>query len=332
MKERTGFTQDELELAKTADLTAVASALGYTVRRIGRYHTLKEMDSIRIYNRSHWFRWSRQYESGQNGGSQIDFLRVFAGMDVKEAVFWLLDFMGYSKSNISSQQPLQHQAEITMEQKPKEFILPAHAGDNRHLYEYLQKERGISKEVIDFFVIRGFIYESRPYHNIVFLGNDRDGVTRFASMRGVFDKGGRSFKCDVAGNDKRFGFNVRNPESRELLVFEAAIDLMSYMELTGDLTSNLLALGMVADAPLATFLEENPQIALIRFGLDNDAPGRKASEALIQKYYELGYEVEDISPPKQYKDYNEWLVENRKSMGQRLECRSEADKTSGRNR
>lgn len=46
------------------------------------------MDSIRIYNKSHWFRWSRQYEKGENGGSQIDFLRVFAGMDitVKEAV------------------------------------------------------------------------------------------------------------------------------------------------------------------------------------------------------------------------------------------------------
>lgn len=74
-----------------------ASHLGYTVRRIGKYHTLKEMDSIRIYNRTHWFRWSRRYEKGANGGSQIDFLRVFAGMDVKEAVFWLLDFTGYKR-------------------------------------------------------------------------------------------------------------------------------------------------------------------------------------------------------------------------------------------
>ena len=42
------FTEEELRIAKSVDLCAVASHLGYTVRRIGKYHTLKEMDSIRI--------------------------------------------------------------------------------------------------------------------------------------------------------------------------------------------------------------------------------------------------------------------------------------------
>ena len=281
MNDRNRFTEEELALAKSADLTAVAAALGYTVRRVGRYHTLKEMDSIRIYDRSHWFRWSRRYDGKDNGGSQIDFLRVFGGMDVKEAVFWLLDFMGYSKGNTSLKQPLRHQVEATAKEEVKEFILPERSRDNRYLYGYLQKERGISKRVIDFFVTRGLIYESMPYHNIVFLGNDKEGIPRFASMRGVFDKNGKCFKCDVEGNDKRYGFNVRNQDSKELIVFEAAIDLMSYVELTGDCNSNLLALGMVADAPLETYLEENPQIEIIKFGLDNDLPGRKASEILI---------------------------------------------------
>ena len=77
------FTDEELAVAKSVDLCDVASSLGYTVKRVGRYYTIKEMDSIRIYNRSHWFRWSRQFEKGHNGGSQIDFLRVFCGMTVK---------------------------------------------------------------------------------------------------------------------------------------------------------------------------------------------------------------------------------------------------------
>ena len=76
------FTDDELAIAKSVDLCAVAESLGYTVKRIGKYHTIKEMDSIRIYNRSHWYRWSRQFDKGNNGGSQIDFLRVFCGMSV----------------------------------------------------------------------------------------------------------------------------------------------------------------------------------------------------------------------------------------------------------
>ena len=29
---------------------------------------------------------------------------------------------------------------------------------------------------------------------------------------------------------------------------------------------------------------------------------------LMEKYYGMGYEVEDCPPPAGYKDYNEWLV------------------------
>lgn len=303
------FTEEELAIAKSVDLTAVAASLGYTVRRMGKYHTLKEMDSIRIYDRSHWYRWSRQYEKGSNGGSQIDFLRVFAGMDVKDAVFWLLDFTGYRRVPETGRTiQLKHQVfERKAKSEPKKFVLPKAALDNRYLYEYLNQERAVSREVIDFFVNQDLIYESRPYHNIVFKGNDKDGKTRFASMRGVFDQQGKSFKCDVAGNDKRYGFNMANENSNELVVFEAAIDLMSYMDIFMDFESNKLALGMTADAPLETFLQEHPQITSIRFCLDGDEPGRNATEQLMEKYYGKGYEVEDCPPPPGYKDYNEWL-------------------------
>lgn len=310
MKEKNSFTESELAIAKSVDLTAVAAYLGYTVRRVGRYHTLKEMDSIRIYDKSHWYRWSRQYEKGENGGSQIDFLRVFCGMEVKEAVFWLLDFAGYSRKAGTEKPELKYQVEKKTEIK-KKFELPEKNPTDDYLYSYLNQERGISRAVIDFFVAKGLIYESKHYHNIVFKGNDKKGVTRFASMRGVFDKQGKPFKCDVAGNDKNYGFNVVNKGSEKVYVFEAAIDLMSYMDMNADFESNMIALGMLSDAPLKTFLEENPQIHTICFGLDNDGPGRKAMEELMSKYYEAGYEVEDISPPEMYKDYNEWLVKSK---------------------
>jgi hypothetical protein len=300
------FTEEDLANAKQVDLTAVASSLGYTVKRIGKYHTLKEMDSIRIYNKTHWFRWSRQYEKGSNGGSQIDFLRVFRGMEVKEAVFWLLDFAGYQRENYKTSPVI---LESGKKKEKKAFLLPKPAADNSYLYSYLNEERGISKTVIDFFVKKGLIYEEKRYHNIVFKGNDAKGVTKFASMRGVFDKEGELFKCDVAGNDKEYGFNISNEESKALVVFEAAIDLMSYVDIHGDFDSNKLALGMVHDAPLETFLREHPGVESIRFCLDNDKPGRKAAEHLMEKYYGLGYEVEDCPPPAGYKDYNDWLVD-----------------------
>ena len=33
------FTEEELAIAKSVDLCAVAESLGYTVKRIGKYHT-----------------------------------------------------------------------------------------------------------------------------------------------------------------------------------------------------------------------------------------------------------------------------------------------------
>ena len=304
------FTERELAIAKSVDLVAVAQSLGYTPVRIGQYYTLKEMDSMRIYDRSHWCRFSRKGERGENGGSQIDFLRVFGGMDVKAAVFWLLEFSGY-KPDMDEREPvtLKHQVEKKEHTRErKEFILPQAEENNYHLYRYLLTDRGLDRKVVDFFLQKGLIYSSIPYHNIVFKGNDKNGVTRFASMRGVFDRQGKPFKCDVAGNDKRYGFNISNNASDEVNVFEAAIDLMSYMDIYKDFDNNMLALGMLGDAPLETFLKEHGQIGRIRFCLDNDEPGREATERLMEKYAGLGYAVEDAPPPPGYKDYNEWLV------------------------
>lgn len=309
------FTEEELALAKQVDLCRVAEHLGYTVKRIGNYHTLKEMDSIRIYDRSHWCRFSRWYDKGENGGSQIDFLRVFAGMDVKEAVFWLLDFAGYRRQedvrDIKNLVPAGEK-----EEKKKPFVLPEAAGSNAYLYRYLEQERGIARPVIDFFVKKGILYEAKNYHNIVFVGMDGNGVPKFASMRGVFDKNGKGFKCDVAGNDKRYGFHFYCPGSREVVVFEAAIDLMSHITMFPGYRASMVALGMLADAPLETFLVEHPEMGKVRFCLDNDGPGRKAAESLKEKYQGKGYETEIFLPPEPYKDFNQWNVELKKAQEQ----------------
>ena len=313
------FTERELALAKSVDLVAVAQRLGFTPKRIGSYYTLDEMDSVRIYNRKNWYRWSAQV-----GGSQIDFLKEFAGMPVKEAVFWLLDFAGYRRDSKGTEiSGLKHQAKEEAEAKSRSpFVLPKQCRDNRMLYRYLEQERGLSRNTIDYFVKKGLIYESEPYHNIVFQGKDKQGVTRFASMRGVYDRRGKPFKCDVAGNDKQYGFNLANEESHVVTVFEAAIDLMSYLDIYQNFHENLLALGMVADLPLARFLEDYPQITEIRFCLDNDDPGRKATKGLMEKYQKLGYLVQDVPAPVMYKDYNEWLVGAR----QKLQTEKSGDK------
>ena len=74
-----------------------------------------------------------------------------------------------------------------------------------------------------------------------------------------------------------------------------------------------MALGMVADVPLDRYLKDYPVIRRISFCLDNDEPGQKAEQQMMEKYKGLGYLVSGGIVPSQYKDVNEWLVSERKS-------------------
>ena len=83
--------------------------------------------------------------------------------------------------------------------------------------------------------------------------------------------------CEAAGVDIIF-----HPEPEEMY----ADGFCSYVDIFTDYESNKLALGMLADGPLETFLREHPQVTSIRFCLDRDEPGRKAAAELMRKYYE----------------------------------------------
>ena len=312
------FTDEEISIAKTADLVSIAEHLGYTPVKIGHYYTLKEMDSMRIFDRNNWYRFSKKSENGYFCGSQIEFLEEFVGLSFRNSVSWLLDFVGYEhyidkenervySSSAEAYGPNKNTNNLTVDSKS--FVLPDAALENSHIYEYLNKKRCISSSVIDFFLYKGLIYESSRYSNVVFKGNDKLGKTRFASERGITDiPGKKPYKRDVAGSDKNYGFNISNDNSDTVIVFEGAIDLMSYVDIFQDFEPNMIALGMTNDKPLIRFLEEHNGIKNIILCLDNDKPGRDAVAYLTSKYKAEGYDVKECAVPTEYKDINEWLV------------------------
>ena len=63
------------------DLVSLAERLGYTPQRIGAgKHNLKEMDSLVIYNRKTWYRFSGK--GNRTGGNQIIFCRRIWKYDI----------------------------------------------------------------------------------------------------------------------------------------------------------------------------------------------------------------------------------------------------------
>lgn len=74
----------------------------------------------------------------------------------------LLDFQGIAPVNVVNKEP--------KKEEPQEFILPQKAHSYRIMYAYLMKQRGLSYNVIDYFVNKQkILYESDEHHNLVFV-------------------------------------------------------------------------------------------------------------------------------------------------------------------
>ena len=289
------FTDTEMQIAKETDLPELLTHLGYQVRRIGRYHTTAEMDSLRIKDRRKWFRYSQN-----TGGDAITFLQQFCGKSFPEAVEYLLTFHGKARDSPAKAVPSVKRDEV---QKP--FALPPRNADDRRVFAYLRK-RGIAPQVIRQFLNSGLVYEDAEHHNCVFVGKNNAGQAKYAGLRGTYDLDGPGFKGDAPGSDKNTGFSLpHDPRSDLVLVFEAPIDLMSYLTLHRDRT-NAVALCGLYDGTLQTYLQAHPEIRRIALCLDADEPGQKAARQLQDKYAAMGYAV-TVEEPHSGKDWNEYL-------------------------
>ena len=185
------FTDTEMQTARETDLPELLTHLGYQVKRIGRYYTTAEMDSLRIKDRRTWFRYSQGI-----GGDAITFLQHFCNQSFPEAVEYLLTFQGRPRDAPVKTKPVTKQ-----DKPPKEFALPPRNADDRRVFAYLRK-RGIAAQVIRQFMNSGSLYEDAVHHNCVFVGRDHTGQARYAGLRGTYDRDGKGFRGDVSGSDK----------------------------------------------------------------------------------------------------------------------------------
>lgn len=183
--------------------------------------------------------------------------------------------------------------------------LPPRNADDRRVFAYLRK-RGIAAQVIRQFLNAGLLYEDAVHHNCVFVGRDESGQAKYAGLRGTYDLDGPGFKGDAPGSDKSTGFSLpHDPQSDLVLVFEAPIDLMSYLTLHRDMV-NAVALCGLYDGALQAYLADHPQIKRIELCLDADGPGREAARQFQNKYTAMGYAV-TVEEPRSGKDWNEYL-------------------------
>ncbi len=317
-----GVTKQRISEAREADLFSYLQIYESGVlKRDGPNFRHREHDSL-VYDsaKRYWYWNSRGRKI-----NALDYLIEIRGYTLVDAVNRLTD--GDCQSHVPAQKAAVKPIS-PKEQGPKILYLPWARKCSTLLVSYLQ-HRGISSEVISQCLKLGLMYEGRYMENAVcvFVGKDETGKARFACMRGI----GTELKKDTRGSDKRFGFCYppQKPESRQLSVFEAPLDVLSHatlQELEGwEFNGYRLSLGGTSQTALISFLERHPEIRRVTLHMDNDLAGlvnaRKIKAMLIQdqrfKHIRVG-----INPPRTGKDYNEKLLFIREQMKDQMQpCR-----------
>ena len=293
------FTDEQKILANSVDLAEYLRVRGEKLERVGREHKLiyydgsGRHDSITIRG-SKWFDHKNQV-----GGGAIMFMQEFYDMDFQTAVQELLGQTVTPLSNIPPKAD-------TQEPKPREFKLPEPNSDMHRVYAYLIKQRFIAPEVITHFAKQHTLYEDKEHHNAVFVGVDENGVPRQASKRST-NSYGNSFRITCQGSDTRYSF-AHFGESKRLYVFEAPIDMMSFLTLYQKdwQKHSCIAMNGVYENSVLTALKNHSNLSEIILCVDNDEGGIEAVDRLRDILNENGYSnVKRLAPP--YKDWNEVL-------------------------
>ena len=277
------YTQAQIDKANAVDLEKFLRAQDETLVRSGKEYRWKAHDSLTVCGNK-WFRHSQS-----KGGLPVDFVMEFYGKSFPEAVQMLTG------------EPGEVQPEADPAPSPA-FRLPLRNVTNANILNYLTQERKLSPSLVNFFIVAGDIYEDAAHHNVVFVGRDADGHPRYASSRGIREK----FRQDAAGAEKAFGFAHRGTD-KQLLVFEAPIDLLSFIELFPKnwQQHNYLSLGGVSGKALRQFLSKRPDVERVFLCLDADKAGEDACKRLAALLPD-SVSVTRIQPCM--KDWNEVLV------------------------
>lgn len=210
------FTKEDIKRASQTNLEEFLRRRGEILKRSGTEWQWGEGSSKVTIRGNEWF---HQYQ--REGGDAIAFVRRWYDLSFPEAVAFLLEAQGIAIPN-TDDMPKPNQKE------KKPFVLPEAHSDLRRVYAYLLKQRFIDREIISTFVHENMLYEDAEYHNAVFVGFDEDGVARHAHKRGTCS--GSCYKGNVYGSAPEHSFHHIGTSGR-LYVFEAPVDLLSYITL-----------------------------------------------------------------------------------------------------
>ena len=290
------YTREQIQRADDTDLYVFLSGRGEQFKRCGKEYRWLRHDSVMI-NKSEWYRFSQN-----KGGHAIDFMKEFYGLSFAEAVKELLGEEGAGETNRRTAKEDAGRQKVCPIPLPG-LELPERNESCEIARKYLIEQRKLSEQLVDQMIAKGDIYESKNYHNVVFVGRDKEQNPRYAAMRGTDEN---RYRGEARGSEKAYGFGHIGTDEK-LFVFESPIDLLSYITAVPEEWEkhSYISLGGLSEKAMKRMYTEYPHIHSIYLCLDNDEPGNERCRQFVSLIPEE-LSVYRLEPVK--KDWNECLV------------------------
>ncbi len=291
MGEYIPFAREDVDRASQTNLEEFLRRRGETLKRSGSEWQWGEGSEKVTIRENEWF---HQYELV--GGDAIAFVRRWYNLNFPEAVTFLL-----KEQNAAIPESMEKRGYRKKEKKP--FALPPAHSDMRRVYGYLLNRRFIERDVITFFARRKMLYEDAAYHNAVFVGYDEKGVARHVHKRSTYSDS--DFKGNVDSSLPEYSFHWLGT-SDCLYVFEAPIDLLSYLTLHPDgwQEHGYVALCCAGLQAAVYQARQNTQIRNVIVCTDYDEAGAEAYSRIKEALAEEN-RITVCREHSRYKDWNE---------------------------
>jgi len=286
------MNKELIHKARQTNLAEYLVSQGVQLKKEGQRHRHTEHDSLIFTENSYY------WNSLQEKGNAIDYLVRHMGMSFINAVLALSGMNGLCFT--SSTAPA------------KGFVLDSATLNPNHQQAkiYLNRERHIANDGIDYLIQKKLLLQDRQTNNIVFPMYDEKNICVGAELQGVTKK---RFKGIMKDSKYGYGFNVRfsNDETFDYaLFFESAIDLVSFIEYKQKYENKSLCkcilvsmAGLKANIVkhMLKVFKGNLKIVLC---VDND----EAGERFKSKIEDIQSNYIDCAPNEKYKDWNEQLI------------------------
>lgn len=267
-------TPEQIERANLVNLPDFLRSQGFVLKPVGREYILQEHDSLHIKDNKagevgKWFRFSEN-----RGGSNIQFVQEFMGLDFVSAVELL-----------SNEKAIPfHSHSISKAEPPKNREIMVHdSKEISRITDYLHNICGLSYDAIAGLIADGRLSQEEKTGNAVFKIFDESGLLVGAEKVGTSNVRFKSFDKGAADG---YGFEIVSGKPKSTYFFESAIDAISFAALHSE-QSDYRLVSMAGVKP-SVVTETMKRYAIspenIYLCTDNDKAGNEFAEKLIARY------------------------------------------------